>query len=510
MNVIIGKDKFITDYTPEEAEVIKEELTIPNPKYAQVKKFSKWKNTKVPKYLFYYTQLTNAIIVPRGYKIPFEHFILEDNRSEVQALYPPFKLTLRDTQQEAVNNYLDDPEKGLIVLPTGKGKSILGLNLAYQLRQKTLVIVHKDDLVDGWSKDSLLCFGEDFKVGIFKGKKRKIGEQVTIATIQTLIRLDSEQLEEFQSNFGLVILDECHHIASSSFDILHRFNCCYKIGLSATPERSDGLTKVMNYHLGDCAFRYEATKDDEDILPVEVTARELDVEETIYCTKVGKTKKGQPIYEVVPKEDEDRTSDLVDIKDVNIKVRPKVPYFDIDNRVLTNRTFIRQVVKDILTEYKEGRSIVCFFSQKRHIEMYKELLVAKGVPEDKILLYYGDSKDSKDVMKQKAESRQALITLATYSIATEGTNVKAWEVAFLVSSINNGKNTEQAVGRVRRSAPDKINPVKVYDYIVPNVYSIGTKHFSTRNQRYKLLDFKVDRIKLPRKQQSMFSRGFKK
>ena len=119
-------------------------------------------------------------------------------------------------------------------------------------------------------------------------------------------------------------------------------------------------------------------------------------------------------------------------------------------------------------------------------------------------------------MKKKAESKQALITLATYSIATEGTNVKAWEVCFLISSINNEKNVEQAVGRVRRSKEGKINPVLVYDYLLPNVYSIGTKHYYTRQKRYKKLGFKITKIngrgqstttEQPQRK-SMFTRGF--
>lgn len=511
LKVIIGKDKYITNYTDEELNRIKDDLTLPNPQYAQVKKFSKWKTTKVPKYLFYYTQLKNAIIVPRGYNIPFEYFIEEDNRNEIRANYPPFKLSLRETQREAVINYLDDPDKGLIVLPTGKGKSILGLYLAQLLRQKTLVIVHKDDLVDGWTKDSLLCFGDDFKVGIYKAKKRQVGEQITIATIQTLNRLSPEQLEEFQSNFGMVICDEVHHIASSSFDLLHRFSCCYKIGLSATPERSDGLTKVMYYHLGDCAFKYEANENDKDILPVKVLVRTMPIEEPILVKQVGTDKKRKPIYELATREDEKRlTGRLINITDIDYNRRPRVPHFEIDDRVLTNKKFSSRVIKDVLKEYREKHSCVCFFTQKRHIELYRDLLVAEGVPENEILLYYGDSKESKDTMKQRAESRQALITLATYSIATEGTNVKAWEVAFLVSSINNEKNTEQAVGRVRRSKEGKINPVLVYDYTLPNIYSIGTNHFNTRNRRYKKLGFTVEQLNAPQKQKGMFSRGFKK
>lgn len=857
MKVEIGKNKVISEYTEEEALYIKEDLTLLNPKYVQAKRHSKYKNTRIPKHLFYYTQITGSIIVPRGYVIPFKHSIVKDNRTEITVNYPHFDLTLRDTQKQAVDAYLQDPDKGLIVLPTGKGKSILGLYLAQILKQKTLILVHKDDLVDGWTKDSKLCFGEDFKVGIFKAKKRQIGDQVTIATIQTLNRLDTDTLEEFQKHFGMVIIDEClakdtlvtledggfkpiedipnyervlggevsnrfrrqsnryvlqtsttklegspthptwvwsedrttleekcikdikvgdfipnlinlphttkyewtkeelsfvamiqtdghiddnpksyrikvnvstdfeyyekvftegiksfnkttfnntlevkksfdnrgnmtlwvnskylkavllnefripkgkksttltiseqiqyaplesvkayietlfstegdlnlsksarlnlnmcskqfiqgvslllrkfgiisnyqeiqrknpnhndiyrlslsghffnefmtifklmdrkhttfrnrtnsrgkyfgdyymtkvtksysttekievhdftttshsfvangvkthncHHISSSSFDLLHRFSACYKVGLSATPERSDGLTKVMDYHLGECAFKYEAGADDKDILPVEIIHRRMDnVIAPIYLKRVGHK------YEVVPYEDTP-TTEVSLVENVPYEDRPRIPHFEVDHRVLNNPIFRKQVLHDIHAEYKRKRSIVCFFTQKRHIELYQERLVALGVPKEQILLYYGDAKESKEDMKKKAESKQALITLATYSIATEGTNVKAWEVAFLVSSINNEKNTEQAVGRIRRSKEGKINTVKVYDYSLPNVYSIGTKHYYTRQRRYKKLGFTIHNIgctngetKVTTKKNSMFTRGFK-
>lgn len=515
MKVTIGKDKLIYDYIEEEVLKIKEDLTLENPAYKQALRFSKWGKTKIPKHLFYYTQLKNAIIVPRGYNIPFEHSIEEDNRIECTVDYPNFKLSLRDTQRDAVNHYLEDTDKGLIVLPTGKGKSILGLHLAHLLKQRTLVIVHKDDLVDGWTQDSKICFGEDFKVGIFKAKRREVGDQITIATIQTLNRISSEQLEEFQKNFGMVIIDECHHISSSSFDLLHKFSACYKVGLSATPERSDGLTDVMYYHLGDCAFKYEADHTDKDILPVHVKARTMNIEVPIYLVKKDRKWELAEDTDLNPKGSHKPILKLV--QDVPFEQRPRIPYFHTDNEVLTNSIYYNQICKDIISEYKMGRSCVCFFSQKKHIDYYKELLVARGVPEDQVLLYYGDAKESKEEMKKKAESRQSLITLATYSIATEGTNVKAWEVCFLVSSINNEKNTEQAVGRCRRSGEGKLSKAIVYDYILPNVYSIGSKHFYTRNKRYKKLGFEITRINdsgqvrnvaVQPQKKSMFTRGF--
>ena len=502
LKVTIGKDKLITNYTNEELLRIKEDLTIPNPAYIQAKKYSKYKNVRISKNLFYYTQLKNAIIVPRGYEIPFEYFIEEDNRNEVQAPYPQFKLSLRETQREAIKHYLEDPDKGLIVLPTGKGKTVLGLYISYLLKQRALILVHKDDLVDGWTQDCKVCFGKDFKVGIFKAKRREIGEQITIATIQTLNRLSPEQLEEFQSNFGMIICDETHHISSSSFDLLHRFSACYKIGLTATPERADGLTDVMNYHLGGCAFKYEATEDDEDILPVEILVRDMNLDIPIYLKKFGNK------YELATPEDEKNPSKLIPVENVPYEGRPRIPHFYIDDKVITNSTFSNRVIKDIYTEYLNKRSIVCFFRQKKHVELYRDLLIEQGVPKDQILLYYGDAKESKESMKELAESRKALITLATYSIATEGTNVKAWEVAFLVSSVNDGKNVEQAIGRIRRSKEGKIKPVITYDYVLNGVYSIGSKHYSTRQTRYKKLGFKINRLNKPQKSKSLFSRGF--
>jgi superfamily II DNA or RNA helicase len=105
-------------------------------------------------------------------------------------------------------------------------------------------------------------------------------------------------------------------------------------------------------------------------------------------------------------------------------------------------------------------------------------------------MYYGDAKESKEEMKKKAESKEVLVTLATYSIATEGTNVKQWEVCFLVSSINNEKNTEQAVGRIRRSKEGKISTAICYDYMHPEAYTVSG-HIYTRKRRYKKLHFTI-------------------
>ena len=132
------------------------------------------------------------------------------------------------------------------------------------------------------------------------------------------------------------------------------------------------------------------------------------------------------------------------------------------------------------------------------------------IPKETILLYYGDNKEKSDVMIEKAESRKCLVTLATYAKATEGTNVKSWEVGFLVSSVNSEKNVEQAVGRIRRRKEGKINPAILYDYRFSESYSISS-HGSTKDKVYRKLKFNITGKSrtTKTKKSGIFSRGYK-
>ena len=497
MKVVISNMKTISGLNEEQMNIVKEELTLDNPKYYSALKYSKYNTVKIPKNLYYFKEnkLKKEITVPVGYKIPFKDYIVEDNRTVKTVSYPRFLLSLRDTQKEAYKSYINDTDNGLIVLPTGKGKSILGLYTAYALRQKVLVIVHKDDLVSGWKADAKVCFGDEIKVGLIKAKSRKVGDQVTIATIQTLARMDRSELETFLHEFGMIIMDECHHISSTSFDLVHLFSAYYKIGLSATPERSDGLTKVMYYHLGGVAFEYKSDSNDKDILPVEVHITPTPVNYEPMCRK---TAKGYVI-------DDERGN--IPLSRVKGKDRPRMNFFDLEEKIILDRRYLKLVLPKVKEYYDKQSSIVIFLSKKDHCRTYKDLLIKQGIPSEQIQLYYGDATESKEEMKRKAESKEVLITIATYSIATEGTNVKSWEIAFLISSLNNGKNVEQAIGRIRRSAEGKRTPVIAFDYSHPLAYSIN-RHIYTRVERYRKLDFTI--IENGRKLNKMFNRGFQR
>ena len=153
----------------EEISIIKNALTFNNPEYAQIKRFSKWANTRCPRYLTYYDSYTDGkdfvLRVPYGFNLRKHikrNFFSYKEYFDNKVTFPKFLLKLREDQFKASESFMKD-KHGIIILPTGKGKSILGIKIASLLSVRTLVIVHKNDLVTGWQKDAKLCFGSDYK-----------------------------------------------------------------------------------------------------------------------------------------------------------------------------------------------------------------------------------------------------------------------------------------------------------------------------------------------------------
>ena len=343
INVTLEGMQSLSNLTQQERDLIKVDLTIPNPTYNQIKKYSKYGYTSVQPFLMFYKSYNNELIVPRGYEIPFEHEVIQDHRVENFVKYPKFKLKLREAQREAFEAWNDTRSRGMIVLQTGKGKSILGIFLAYITRQKTLIIVQKNDLVDGWTKDIDLCLGLKKKdIGLIKAGKKVIGEQITIATIQSLNRLKGEELRELYNTFGMVIQDECHHSSADSYEILNFFKCKYLVGLTATDMRGDGLGKVMYWTIGQVCYRSKEDKDDEDIMPYKVIIKESNI---VYNPPT-KYYYGKTIV------DEDTAYELM-------KAGKNLKRIPLDSQelksLMKDKNFNEMVANDIIYEYKNKK-----------------------------------------------------------------------------------------------------------------------------------------------------------
>lgn len=516
MLVTINSAKEIFDLTFEEKEAMEKELTLPNPAYQRAMQYSNYSSISIQKNLYYYNSLPGRMRVPRGYKIPFPHTIKKDERFTLENVkYPKRRIALRQTQIDAVKAYLNEREEGngVMVIPTGKGKSILGLFLAGVLQQRVLVIVHKDDLVTGWKKDALKLYGiRPKKVGLIKAQTFRLGEQITISTIQTLSRLSADKLNMLREYFSMIIVDEFHHAAARIYEIIDTFPAKDRLGLTATDMRNDGLEDVLNFYFGNVCFRFEETDDDEDIIPgkdVTVIIRDSNIKYNPPTQYVWMNSdkivhaiysKGKYYYP-----NDDRYDGLIiDLLNSKLIKRKKLDIHKMKNMIQEDLAFNSMIAKDVVAEYGKQKSCLVFCSEKEHVRYLQHLITELGVPESKIQMYYGDAKLPKSTIIQRAEDKEVLITIATYSIATEGTNVKSWERIFLAMSFNNEKDAIQAIGRGRRRKEGKTELI-VYDYRHPEMKGIRG-HGYTRDEVYNRLGFNYKTIEKERK--SVFNRGF--
>jgi superfamily II DNA or RNA helicase len=247
-----------TDYKLDELKRIKNDLTLRvenkfNNTYSEVKG---------------YRETNDKLYIPYQYGIGLERQIRGSgfkDKSEPIGVDVKFEGELRDTQKEIIKKVDEKLEateateatgvsKGtgcIIALKTGGGKTIIGLNLVSKLRRKTLIIVHKEFLMNQWI-ERIGTFLPNAKVGKIQGKKLEIdGNDIVIGMLQSIVSKDYPK--EIYDSFGCIIADECHHMSAETFSkSFFKIGVKkYTIGLSATPERKDGLTPIIKWHIGE-------------------------------------------------------------------------------------------------------------------------------------------------------------------------------------------------------------------------------------------------------------------
>ena len=138
---------------------------------------------------------------------------------------------------------------GILNLRCGLGKTILAINIISRMKKKTLIVVHKEFLMNQWL-ERLKEFLPNAKVGIIQQKKVQVQDcDVVIGMLQSLAMRNYD--DSVFETFGFCVIDECHHISSEVFSrSLPKISTTYMLGLSATLDRKDGLRKVFEWYLG--------------------------------------------------------------------------------------------------------------------------------------------------------------------------------------------------------------------------------------------------------------------
>lgn len=222
----------------------------------------------VPRYKVF-KEVEDSLYLPKHFGIQTYGEPKETTREVAQThdAYWSFQGTLRDVQNPVVDSFLlPKPHDGILSLHTGGGKTVCALYIASRLKLPTLVIVHNSFLRDQW-EDRVRKFLPFARIGRIQGELCEVEDKdVVIAMLQTLSMKDIP-ISTFKP-IGLVIVDECHHIASEVFvQALPKVTSKYMLGLSATPTRKDGLMHVAHWFLGPLLYTSDTgDKTDTDIV----------------------------------------------------------------------------------------------------------------------------------------------------------------------------------------------------------------------------------------------------
>src|SRR6056300_1095551 len=260
-----------------------------------------------------YRATKTGICVPRYFGIDRFGEPQHDKRPEPERMHVKFTGTLRDsTHQNTALAKAIEAGHGVLSLPCGYGKTTVALAIACRLRYRTMIIVHKEFLANQW-EERINFFCPGARIGRIQQKKKEVECDFVIAMLQSL-SLKEYSYEDFDS-IGTLIVDEAHHICAKVFS-QSLFKLCPKhiYGLSATPNRKDGLTKVLHWFMGPTFFSVERENQDQvDMFPLVYTCPRF--EDPPPCTRFGKLSLPTMITELTEMPDRKRLI-LQTIKDL--------------------------------------------------------------------------------------------------------------------------------------------------------------------------------------------------
>lgn len=380
----------------------------------------------------FYRESVKKMYLPRYYGIL--HFGVPLNKiSEGEDISLTFTGSLRPIQEKIVHSFLEKGN-GLIEVGCGQGKTICALNIIQRLGKKTLVIVHKEFLLNQWV-ERIGEFLPNTRVGRIQGQIIDIeNKDIVIGMLQSLSM--KEYSDSLFSSFGFVVIDEVHHISSEVFsNFLFKVVTPHMLGLSATMERKDKTTPFFKMFLGDVVYKQ--------------TEKE--------------------VYNVIVRAYQYTNADP-DFNEVEYDMRGNVKYSTMITKLCsyTHRTeFVLNIIVELLKE-RPTHQIMVIAHNKSVLKYMHDAILNREI--GTVGYYVGGMKE-----KDLKESEKKQIIIATYSMAAEALDIKTLTTLIMVTPKT---DIEQAVGRILREK-----------HSLPIVVDIVDTHSLFKNQWKKRKTF---------------------
>ena len=383
-----------------------------------------------------------------------------------------FNGTLRDEQPLALDRLLEH-DTGLLSGTTAFGKTVVAINLIAERKVNTLIIVDKASLISQWKNKlmELLTINETLPepdpsvrkrgrkkarsiVGQLGQGKNSLGGIIDIALMQSLNR--KGDIKECVRDYGMIIVDECHHVAAVSFDeILKAAKAKYVYGLTATPARKDGHHPIIFMQCGPIRYRDDAKK--------QAAKRPFD-------------------HFVIPRFTALRVPLDRDEKDVSIQ--------EHYSYMVGNEMRNQLIVDDVIKSHESGRNCLVLTERTAHVELLAGKLKER-IPEVMTLRGGRGTKEAGEILQRIADTAadKQLTLVATGRYIGEGFDEPRLDTLFLTMPISWKGTLQQYAGRLHRLFETK-NEVQVYDYVDTHV-RVLEKMYHKRLNGYASIGYKA-------------------
>jgi len=371
------------------------------------------------------------------------------------------------TEQKSALNALKDRECGVLSGTTAFGKSVVALALIAELKINTLIIVDKISLVEQWKKR--ISEFLNIKIEIVeveqKNKRRKkvevIGQlgggkeslkgSVDIAVMQSLYK--KGEIHEAVTHYGMVIVDECHHVSAVSFEqVLKKCSAKYVYGLSATPFRKDGHHPIIHMQCGEIRYKDDA-KVQADKRPFE--------------------------HYIVPRFTQFKSG---------LAINPTIQ--ELYSELIDNEYRNHMILEDILCSYEKGRNCLLLSERTVHIDWFEKQLKNRV---EKCFSVNGklSKKENRESLEKISllDKSKNFILLATGKYIGEGFDEPRLDTLFLAMPVSWKGTIQQYAGRLHRLYQGK-EDVQIYDYIDIEVKMLE-KMYHKRLEGYASIGYKI-------------------
>ena len=357
----------------------------------------------------------------------------------------PTKFTVepRPYQQEAISAWRKAERCGVVILPTGAGKSLVAQMAIELTKRSTLVVVPTIDLMNQWYDLLLSCFQAE--VGLIGGGFFEVGA-LTVSTYASAFRF----MERLGDQFGLIIFDECHHLPGDVFRYAAEMALApFRLGLTATPERADGADALLEDLIGPIVYRREARElageylSDYSVvrLHVEMSA----AERTAY-------ERERAVFKSFLQDKNIRLSSLqgwqmfIMASARSEEGRRAMKAYRESKRIALGTDAKLRVLAELLKRHRRDRVLIFTAENEMVYRISEQFLIPAITHETNI-------KERRDWLA--AFNAGEVLALATSKVLNEGVNIPAASVAVVLSGSGSTREHIQRLGRILRKLPDK-------------------------------------------------------